>query len=103
MSITKETTLNENSFLQYLKKKTEIDYKRSPPKANTLTASKYKLSKIPTADLCCLNVKNAIRNRPTTGILLLRIPPLLFVEKGKLENDVDHKINKLSPEPCVSK
>ena len=36
-------------------------------------------------------------------ILLLRILPLLFPEKRKLENDVDHKINKLSPEPSVFK
>ena len=35
-------------------------------------------------------------------IRLLRIPPILFPEKRKLENDVDHKINKLSPEPSVS-
>ena len=36
-------------------------------------------------------------------ILLLRIRLLLFMEKGKPQNDVDHKINKLSPEPSVSK
>jgi len=64
MSISKETTLNDNSLLQYLKK-TEKNDKRLPPKANTLTASKR--SKIPTTALCCLNVKNAIRNRPATG------------------------------------
>ena len=36
-------------------------------------------------------------------ILLLRIPPLLFLEKRKLENDVDYKINKLSSEPSFSR
>ena len=36
-------------------------------------------------------------------ILLLRIPPLLLLEKKELENDVDHKINKLNLEMSVSK
>ena len=64
MSITKEMTLNDNSLLHYLKKPEKND-KLPPPKANTSTPSRR--SKIPTTDLRCLNDKNAIRNRPTTG------------------------------------
>ena len=36
-------------------------------------------------------------------ILLLRFPPLLFREKRKFKNDVDHKTKKLSLEPRFSK
>ena len=35
--------------------------------------------------------------------LALRIPPLPFLEKRKLGNDVDYKIDKLSPEPSCSR
>ena len=35
--------------------------------------------------------------------LALRIPPLLLLEKRKLGNDVDYKIDKLSPEPSCSR
>ena len=56
--------LNDNSLFQYHKTPEKND-KRLPPEANTSTASKR--SKIPTTALCCLDVKNAIRNRPTTG------------------------------------
>ena len=100
MSITKEMTLNDNSLLQYLKKPEKND-KRPPPKVNTSTIIKNQ--KYLPQTCAAETLKMRLGRDLQQDILLLRIPPLLFMEKGKLENDVDHKINKLCPEPGVSK
>ena len=80
----------DNSLLQCLKKKnrkkTTSDYQKYLPQPCAAKTLKMRLG----TDL-------------QQDILLLRIPLLLFMDKGKLKNDVYHKINKLSPNPSVLK
>ena len=90
-------TLNDNSLLQYF-----IIPEKKKRQAST-THSKYKAIKNTYHSLVLLRLIMRLGTDLPQDILLLGIPPLLVMEKRKLENDVDLKINKLSLEPSVSK
>ena len=100
MSITNKMTLNDISLLQYFKipEKTKSVYHPKQMHQQRLSDQKY-LSQ----PCAAKTLKMQLRTNLQQDILLLTIPPLLFSEKRKLEHDVDHKINKLSPEASVSK
>ena len=82
----------DNSLLQCLKKKNRKK-----------TTSDYHDQKYLPQPCAAKTLKMRLGTDLQQDILLLRIPPLLFMDKGKLENDVYHKINKLSPKPSVLK